>query len=548
MPYSTIELSLLANNISSVHNLLTDPIIRVRLQDGSSLNASLSEVFSLMMQDKVKAFQALRPHQRHAWHTFLSQLGALACKAADCSDIPDSPDEWEHCLRSLTAPSAGDSHWHLIIADIEKPAFLQPPASGELSCKQDKIIHTPNELDILVPAKNHDIKIRTGAYAEPDDWMFALISLQTMEGFMGRGNYGVARMNGGASSRPVLGLARATGGIGDRLKRDVEMLLATRGDTLEQNEHIYRDQGISLVWLESWDGNTSLAMKDLDPWFIEICRRVRLKVGADGIYAYGVPTNNARVAAKALNGCTGDAWTPIKKSGLTKDADSSAKALSITSHGFRYNLLCDILFDDDNFLRPGALKLTRAEETNNSVEWILIAQCVARGQGKTDGWYERIVPVPGAIAVGLGMKQRRLTIGKVSKEQIGEIKKIASALSKSLAAISSGGTNTNTKTHGDKAKVFKIKLDRYADKIFFDNLWRRCEEDSDNHTENTQAFVKNMDKYAQQLLIEAGETLPCPSIRRHKAQALADRVYYGSTRKEFSFLKEKPRTSDSQIK
>ena len=61
-----------------MHNLLLDPIIRVRLHDGSD-RLSLTEVYAALAADKVADFPALRAHQRHAWHALLCQLGALAC-------------------------------------------------------------------------------------------------------------------------------------------------------------------------------------------------------------------------------------------------------------------------------------------------------------------------------------------------------------------------------------------------------------------------------------------------------------------------------------
>jgi CRISPR system Cascade subunit CasA len=43
--------------------------------------------------------------------------------------------------------------------------------------------------------------------ATPEHWFYALLTLQTMQGFLGAGNYGISRMNGGFASRPSVGLA-----------------------------------------------------------------------------------------------------------------------------------------------------------------------------------------------------------------------------------------------------------------------------------------------------------------------------------------------------
>ena len=43
--------------------------------------------------------------------------------------------------------------------DLTKPAFMQPPASSEKKRADYKsAIETPDELDMLVTSKNHDLK------------------------------------------------------------------------------------------------------------------------------------------------------------------------------------------------------------------------------------------------------------------------------------------------------------------------------------------------------------------------------------------------------
>ncbi len=63
--------------------------------------------------------------------------------------------------------------------------------------------------DMVITSLSHDLKSEVAQNAVPQDWIFALVSLQTMEGLGGAGHYGVARMNGGSSSRAMLALAPA---------------------------------------------------------------------------------------------------------------------------------------------------------------------------------------------------------------------------------------------------------------------------------------------------------------------------------------------------
>ena len=82
---------------------------------------------------------------------------------------------------------------------------------------------TPDDLDVLVTSKNHDLKQTMALDCAVEDWIFALVNLQTMAGFLGSGNYGIARMNGGFSARVCLGLAPVDGQMGAHLCNDIRL-------------------------------------------------------------------------------------------------------------------------------------------------------------------------------------------------------------------------------------------------------------------------------------------------------------------------------------
>ena len=85
---------------------------------------------------------------------------------------------------------------------------MQPPASSADKLGEYKnTVGTPDELDMLVTSKNHDVKSAVAESASANDWIFALISLQTSEGFSGAGNYGISRMNGGLGCRPAFSIS-----------------------------------------------------------------------------------------------------------------------------------------------------------------------------------------------------------------------------------------------------------------------------------------------------------------------------------------------------
>ena len=178
-------------------NILKEPVVRLTKSTGTQ-PASLPEVYAALAADEVEAFPALRPHQRHAWHAFLVQLGAMSMRRAGISDPPEDEAAWADLIRGLTPEFPDDEPWQLVVDDITKPAFMQPPTSSpDLEKDYKGVVSTPDELDMLVTSKNHDLKAAAATHASADDWIFALVDLQTMEGFGGAGNYGVSRMNGG---------------------------------------------------------------------------------------------------------------------------------------------------------------------------------------------------------------------------------------------------------------------------------------------------------------------------------------------------------------
>ena len=171
-----------------------------------------------------------------------------------------------------------------------------------------------------------------------------------MAGFFGAGNYGIARMNGGYSTRPCLGLAPASGGLGAHLFHDMNAMLAKRSELRGgYKDYFQRENGPALLWLEPWDGSGSLDLRDLDPYFIELCRRVRLREQGSSIIAVTASSKAPRIAAKAANSDVGDFWTPVNR----KDG----KALSLSPATLRYDRLAKLIFDEAAFKRPPAMKV-----------------------------------------------------------------------------------------------------------------------------------------------------------------------------------------------
>ena len=521
-----------------MNNLLEDRLVRARTLTGAVERFSLPTLYAALQEDRVTAFPALRSHQRHAWHAFLAQLASIALHRQTGGAVPESAAEWATALRSLTPDFPEDEPWCLVVEDPSKPAFLQCPAPLGLDAYRKPVL-APDDLDVLVTAKNHEVKQTIGLHGTPEDWLFALVDLQTMAGFLGAGNYGVARMNGGFSSRSCLGLAPADQGPGAHVFRDAWRMVGDREELLERAAPYFRPQGgMALLWLEPWDGTDSLDLRNLDPYFIEICRRVRLGHRNGTIAAWTATSSKARIEAKAAQGNLGDFWTAVG----VKDN----KALSVSANGFSYRRLSELLFDPSKWLQPSAMHIDRSDDG----EWVVVARAVAGGQGKTGGYHDRTnIRFSPGVARLLPRKEGREQLGELAKGLIEEVAAVSNALRFAIATAASGGKAPGEIDKADRvhATPFVRHLDDAADVRFFSALQRRflAADDGARRAERAD-FVRPLIGVARALLQEAIEAVPCPAILRHRARAKALAAFDRDLAKPSSVLANQPEVRQSR--
>ena len=510
-----------------VENILRDPLIRISTSRGSTARASLPAVFAALMRDEVEAFPALRPHQRHPWHAFLAQLGALALQRADLNEPPDSAEEWRRMMRELTSDFPDDEPWHLVVGDTARPAFMQPPALAEDRIKDYKTaVPTPDGLDMLVLSKNHDIKSAVAARAEADDWIFALVTLQTMEGFSGAGNYGISRMNGGLGSRAAFSLTPSTR-PGVHLRRDLKGL-SERYESLLA-DYPMNDFGVALLWTLPWDGTKSEALlpNRLHPYYIEICRRIRLRAGAGGeIYGLRTSSKAARVEAKGLNGITGDPWMPINR--------KESKALTLASGGFTYRRVTEYL-TAANWEQPALLQPIRSEQ-DETAPTLLLARALVRGQGKTEGYYERTIPISHKAKRALMRRESMDELGRIAQSRIENVGTVQRILSHAIQVFAARGDSRSLSAeHRALARPWLNRLDGFVDARFFEDLQTEFEsDDTDERSRIRKAWLLDEERSvvnrARRILQEAMEALPCPAVHRYRARANAESLFEGRIR------------------
>ena len=496
----------------TLHSLLDDPIISVRTTDDEVGGMTLPEIFEALLNEDIAGFEALQPHQKQPWFSFLVQVAAMATARAGLSEAPTDAATWGRLLVELSDGS--ETAWCLVVDDVSQPAFLQPPipegSIEDAGFKAD--VPTPDELDMLITNKTHDVKMRRIVRPAAEHWLFALLTLQTMEGFLGRGNYGIVRMNGGFGSRPQVGLAPQLN-WGARFSRDLAVLLAHRDQIIEDNE--FDAQGYALIWLPPWDGEKSSAipLSDCDPYFIEICRRLRF-TSDDKLICWRTNTSGTRInAPDDLNGRTGDPWTPVDI--------GDAKALTLGGDGYTYELLQELWFGND-YQRPPALQFQRSDPEHA----YLVANTLVRGQGKTQGLHQRVIPIPAEVRSLLGgSESERQILAKRAERRVQLAADVQSDVLRGPTFTLVYAGRSPTDPNWDKINMWIEQFDRRVDERFFDDLWNSVQLGLSQDEAEVQ-WHTILSKLADELYQEIRDSIPLPSIHRYRVLSKADGQFY----------------------
>lgn len=447
------------------------------MESGKKAVISLPEIFHLVSQKAIRSFSNLQQHQQHAWHAFLVQLGALAMLNGNLNTYPLDVDTWTSLLKGLTNGFVNDTPWTLVVEDLSKPAFFQPPVPEESLTSFENDIPTPDTLDILVTSKNHDVKNEKIQHPEIDHWIYALINLQTMQGVLGRGNYGISRMNSGYGSRPSVSFLPSNS-ICEMIIRDSLVLVKNHGKVQREYSFFGEKEEKKLLWLDPWNGISQLTLNQFDPYYIEICRRIRFSPSESGFSVLRKNTEVSRIAGSA-GGITGDPWTPINIS------EKEEKCLTI-KNGYPYNLSHQLL--DCKHFKPGICQTIQPEDPDTIY---FSMQGMTRGQGKTEGLHERSITIPKKIRYALTIPEERVRLAQLSKRNADYCASVSQILKLALLKFYQGGKDELDRK--DESPRFWLTVyEDSVDSIFFSSLWKHMNMDPVearkewiNHLENT---------------------------------------------------------------
>ena len=504
------------------YNLLTEPLIGVGYESGKKESLTLPGVLAKLSRDDIESFTALQPHQEQAWYCFLVQLAAMAMHDCGAETIEAEETEWAQRLRSLTKEYPADEPWCMVVEDLGKPGFMQTPVpEGDLKGYAGWF-EAPDEIDILIVAKAHDVKMLRIKTPENENWIYALINLQTLQGFLGRGNYGIVRMNGGFANRPFFGYSKSDT-IGEEFRRDTEVLLRHHLALCEKFGYNGTD-GVKLIWLRPWNGDEQLLLTMLDPYFLEICRRVRFDVEMETgrLVCRTANTNGYRINTTSINGITGDPWNVIRK--------DEGKSLSLSGNGFTYKLLREILFEP-GFNLPPCLEF----QTGETGEWLLIANGFVRGQGVTEGLHRRVVPIPGRIRFMFNSPGGQEMLAKISKAMLDDVRNFADKVFKMAICSLLQPEREKFDFKDARPQKWTRRLDSEIDRIYFERLWNYSEGDQEKNRED---WIAELRRLGEKLLIEAFDSIPIAAVRKYKTISSAEGRFNGGFYNAFPFMKK----------
>lgn len=505
-----------------MHDLLNDPMIGIRTPDGP-LRVSLPALLARLSSGEAFDYTGLRPHQVDPWHAFLVQIAAsVMVRQPGLSAPPVDEEFWRTGLLDLADGDAGA--WHLVVDDLTKPAFMQHPLASPDDLREFKPkAMSPDELDVLVTAKNHDIKCSRMNGADAEAWLFALLTYQTTSGYLGAGNFGSVRMNGGFGSRAFVSLVSSL----EAAARFVEEVVALymRRDTFFGRGMPYKTRGVVLTWLVPWQRQAShWTIQDLEPWFVEAVRPVRLIAAGRSIQALGASSAARQIGPKTLdNGDVADPWLPINVS----ERRTERSALTLSGTGWSPEVLCRLLFEDGMELTD----LQRPRPDMSGTSWF-VGSVLARGKGKTDGFHQFAIPVPARARGWLMKPDDRQRLAHLAKELIADAREVEKTLRGALMLLSDGGPDS-VDFGNDTLKTWsRGAMGGHTlgwTETLFPTLWQMTESEPTVVRDGWRTAIVSR---AREVLDDAHRRLPLPSGRLYRGQVRARAYLEGSLRKK----------------
>lgn len=484
-----------------MHSILDTPTFTTQLKDmAEPQKLTLPEVFEHLREENVSSFTKLTKMQESAWHFFLAQLGALMHLKGEEATVREG-------LLSLT--DGDDTPWHLIVPDRKIPAFMQPPETLSAdNLYKDGKTETLDEIAVVSRAKHHELKQGKSKESAPEVFAYTLIESQTSDGFMGRGNYGISRMYSGTGARCMVTTTPSLD-PGAWHNRDVEMLLASI-DELSQ----YTDkEGHALLWTLPWDGakDEALDPSTVHPLMIEVCRRYRL---TESWSILKQTTKSKRIFTDkddaAYYGLLSPIWSPVK-------LNNPPHVFNPGQNPFSYSKIGNVLWGTGGTYKPSPSFTFK----DGSAARTIVCRALNRGQGKSEGYYERYIDAPAKAKNFFDFGAATDKIREESRTRVEEAGVIAVKLRHALSIL-----------FNDPPPSFTARYDAEVDQRFFDRIWDVDATLGDR--EELRVFWQDLLKgIAKDIFSEAEDVASASGARKWRLTIKARRIFHSGLNKAF---------------
>lgn len=463
-------------------SLVGAPVLTVEASPTEILRLSLPELLTrlLLGRDRHLVFRGLAAEQSAHWYRFLVRCATRALRGSRLD--PQNPDvdagSLERLLHDgLVAAAGSEEAWRLHNPDIHAPAFLQPPVpAGEETGQLADAKYKEREvamLTALLGSKNFERKSDSVRSLSAAELVYALLEFQSGVIFGGRGNYETQltpSRSGKGSGVPFMGV-RLPEGFSATFRRDVAMFS-------EAEERIRSDLEIDgevwALWTEPWAGDEPMPSTELDPAFIPLARLVRLgPPGDDGRFRelWFRTSSKSRVTDVSDGALYGDPFTPTTPN--PKSA-GSRKVRGVMEGGFTYPEVAELLGFGDREMRPSDSVISffeqRGSDEQAGVE--VLFEGVAFEQGKTLGFYRRVLPLPARRKVGSLLFSEPEPFRNAHTRMLAKVRQAKSILRASARIVLAGepkprkGDDALAAIPADRLDIFADEDDAYLRALF----------------------------------------------------------------------------------
>lgn len=184
---------------------------------------------------------------------------------------------------------------------------------------------------------------------------------------------------------------------------------------------------------------------------------------------------------------------------------------------FGYEQIVDGLGSPD-WKKSNLLRLTQAER-DSSQPLYLVARGMVRGEGKTEGYHERIIPLRPKAVRSLGSDGEAGELGVLADERIEQIGGVRNILRAAIATLSQDNTN-----------IWIKRWEEIVDARFFDDMQTELEADETERKRIRRKWLDGVVDHARTILHAAEDASPCSTSHRYRARAQARNLFEGRIR------------------